>query len=92
MCSHRETLQHLIEGTAQVVEVPGGSAHWAIFRTAEVRQEVTKVRSSAQLAEGLVRWQGVFPDRLVYRGQTVFSGDSNREIQMCQQIMMMLLH
>ncbi|CAK9051752.1 Sacsin (DnaJ homolog subfamily C member 29) (DNAJC29) [Durusdinium trenchii] len=31
------------KGTAQVVEVPGGSAHWAIFRTAEVRQEVTKV-------------------------------------------------
>ncbi|CAK9051768.1 LINE-1 retrotransposable element ORF2 protein [Durusdinium trenchii] len=31
------------KSTAQVVEVPGGSAHWAIFRTAEVRQEVTKV-------------------------------------------------
>eukprot|EP00434_Breviolum_minutum_P003529 symbB.v1.2.003104.t1/scaffold151.1/size297192/3 len=31
------------EGRKNTVEVPGGGAHWAIFRTPDVRQEVTKV-------------------------------------------------
>ena len=30
------------QGPGNTVEVPGGGAHWAVFRTPDVRQEVTK--------------------------------------------------